>query len=611
MSPKPKIEIRTESDFREKVGLTEPVSLEWKEGQVIASTQDALDRLKKNMEGKAEAKKREIAEAFIRANEKKDAMSKLEDRLTDGLWKKLLTNPAVLATTGAVATWVGMMVHKLDKKVEDATGEKIGLMQSIRDWLKDAIEESDSKFMKWVFTLLYKIIGGKEDWDTEEERTNIWWEQSGSTEKPREHREGIVHYKGYEMIATHIFNRWHRKAFDGVWSAMWQAVRDATWKKNEVEAQKELNRAAQEIITSDFIKWKTFAELTKYQKNIESMDTIGQDPKRKAAAQMALDVLCGVENEKFMDKELQKALPDWRNKRMWESMVAIYRGWWWEKIDMIKEKLHWIDWSQPSDFLKRLPEMLLHKKDSGEYDGIVGNNIASLRSQGLSNTIIERTLMPGLEGSTKVSNYERYLQEHSMWEQGADNFMKSITAPDGFSKKIQWTLDQFDLGNYKSDFWRENLTVRQLLMLYILTKWETDIDAMNKGVRTELFLALAAMIAEKHPFSSATDQFLKFLQTPTNRHVQEIINLLWVWINRTAYEWILKSIGWWKDAIDAINEIREKSPTIFYGAIWVITISATLAYYARVPFLVTAGTLTILKVAAGAAWVTYLGSSGK
>ncbi len=154
MSLKPKIEITSESDFREKVWLTEPVTLEWAEWKVVQATQGALDSLKTSMEWQASTKKQKLAEEFIRANEKKDAIEKLTDKLGDNLLK----NPAVLATAGAAATAVGAVVVGLDKKAKEITGEDVGLMDTIRDWLKEAIKESESGFMKWLWTILYEAF---------------------------------------------------------------------------------------------------------------------------------------------------------------------------------------------------------------------------------------------------------------------------------------------------------------------------------------------------------------------------------------------------------------------------------------------------------------------
>lgn len=207
MSQKSKIEITSESDFREKVGLTEPVTLEWEEGKVVQATQDALDTLKKSMEGKEATKKRELAEEFIRANEKKDALEKLEDRLTWGLEKNLLKNPAVLAVAGTAATGVWVAVHALDKQVEKVTGEKMGFMDSIRDWLKEAATESDG-FMKKVWMFLYTVFGGKdkedESSDNKPEASDEWKEWV---------REGEVAYiastKWFaRMFIQPVFQKW-------------------------------------------------------------------------------------------------------------------------------------------------------------------------------------------------------------------------------------------------------------------------------------------------------------------------------------------------------------------------------------------------------------------
>lgn len=165
MFPKSKIEIRTESDFREKVGLTEPVSLEWEEGRVVQATQDALDTLKSTMKGKEDTEKRKLALAFINENEKKEAEKDLGDQM-----EKVITSWVTdkLKKTGVVAWVVGgatALVHKIDHEVESSTGMKIGFKATVRNWLKEAMEENT--FFLWgLWKILYHAFGGKSEGET-------------------------------------------------------------------------------------------------------------------------------------------------------------------------------------------------------------------------------------------------------------------------------------------------------------------------------------------------------------------------------------------------------------------------------------------------------------
>jgi hypothetical protein len=183
--PETTIRIDSESSFREKVWLSgSPIALEWKKDQVIDTTEWALSKLRDELGGKQSAdEKRQAAEAFIQAQEKaekKDAIDKLTDKLGDSLLK----NPAVLATAGAAATGVGAVVVGLDKKAKEITGEDLGFMDGIRDWLKDAIKNSESGFMKWLYSLLYKAF--KFFGDEEADKPNPAKPPKPAAEKPRE-----------------------------------------------------------------------------------------------------------------------------------------------------------------------------------------------------------------------------------------------------------------------------------------------------------------------------------------------------------------------------------------------------------------------------------------
>ena len=55
---------------------------------------------------------------------------------------------------------------------------------------------------------------------------------------------------------------------------------------------------------------------------------------------------------------------------MGKVMVAIYRGWEYEKIDNIREKIKDIDITKIADIATKLPQILISKKGGG-YEGIV------------------------------------------------------------------------------------------------------------------------------------------------------------------------------------------------------------------------------------------------
>lgn len=167
MSPKQTIEIKSASELLEKVG-EQSLSLKWQEGKVIQATQDALDKLRSDMAGKADAEKQKLAEAFLRSQEQSEATESLEGKLEQALEAWVSSKLKAVVPVAAVAGGATAVVHALDQKAEELTGQKLGIKETIRDWLKEA-SEKNTFFLGFLWKALYHAFGGKDNekmsWD--------------------------------------------------------------------------------------------------------------------------------------------------------------------------------------------------------------------------------------------------------------------------------------------------------------------------------------------------------------------------------------------------------------------------------------------------------------
>lgn len=162
-TPETPIRIESEGDFRKKVWLsTESIKLEWRD-QVLETTESALSQLKADLDKKTPDEKRKIAQEFLsrqESEEKKDAMTRLEERFTGKLEESVLKNPAIIAAATGVAAWVWATAHAIDTSIQSVAWEKLGIMDGIRDWFKNLANDSDG-IMKKVWMFFYKMLGGK------------------------------------------------------------------------------------------------------------------------------------------------------------------------------------------------------------------------------------------------------------------------------------------------------------------------------------------------------------------------------------------------------------------------------------------------------------------
>ncbi len=109
--------------------------------------------------------------------------------------------------------------------------------------------------------------------------------------------------------------------------------------------------------------------------------------------------------------------------------------------------------------------------------------------------------------------------------------------------------------------------MREMSMLYILTRGKTDIETMNKAERMEIYMAMLGMILERNPVSASSDLALKFINSPNSPYIADVFDFMGTQIDRAAYVGILSALNISSDAIAALDQMREKDPKVFYGVL--------------------------------------------
>ncbi len=134
---------------------------------------------------------------------------------------------------------------------------------------------------------------------------------------------------------------------------------------------------------------------------------------------------------------------------------------------------------------------------------------------------------------------------------------------------------------------------------------------MNQGTRSELYLAMSAMILEKHPGEEGAKRLIQFVEAPTNKYIAEFNEFAGTQLNHAAYEGMLLSVGVGKNIIDALNQIRIQEPSMFYSIMGGIMLSFVAAAYMRNTIVTFTLATALITVGAKAAGVKIIGDVGK
>ena len=564
-------------------------------------------------------------------------LTSLKSQVTDTAEDKKSAEVAAIAVKAmpavaiaAVATgWVESLLSSSDTKglVNEWTKEvKNGIKSAIAEFLgfdKKTMIEDMAKRVKWesigfmgtirvmIFALLNKIyfLGLTDDWSPEEMKLaglggkaewSKWDKQEIVKEAEKKWSEKLVKDKAYVAMTSHLINRNNRKVLNGFFDSVEKWVWEGTWGKDEQKTKDDMINQAKVTLTLDSIADAPFSQLkSDFSGNysIEKMAKKYQISGKKEMDGLALAMRSLIENESWIDGNL-KANPDWRDKPISVSLNSLYKGIGFTRIENLQTALTAIDWSQPNQFWEKIKTLLISSKD-GKFSGLIGDHMESMKSKWFSPEIASRIFTNDAEWNQTIEVYRKTLAGHRYTGDSTQSLMTEITKPNGFARSMNELFAQYDLGWYMGAYnnW-EWLSIKQVTSLYLITWWETNIEKMSPGMRSEVYMTLLTIVGKDSPWALSGDMLLQFFDAPTSPYVWEFVEFVWVQMNKATYTATLGAMWFATETIDLLWKMREKNPKTFYGVIAATIGAAILAIYLRKPIAIGLLTATILAVGA-------------
>lgn len=442
-----KINITSADEFRKKTGLTESTSPEWKEWQIVIATQDALDSLKASMKWKEDAGKRELAEAFIMANEKKEAeqdlAAQIGDEISGGIKDKLIKSGIVVGAIGAGTA----LAHTASAKIQESTGMKFDVFGKIQSWAREELKTAENGIWKWILGLI------------------VWKSESDASPEIPAISEGEKKESA----------RWAQKVFE-------KLTKDGTAKNSNLQVyftdQKILSRSLSELWKA-YTEWKSdisgFAEKLGFQKaqGNDIYDTVWLLLSRETGGYM-----------KSLSMKNSQNIPVWRLF----SSVAKYA----DMMDRIRAKWRDIDIRDMSfwdgSFLENMKEFAWDKKD-------MLNELKS-RFAGFTPQVLSRVHTGySTKSINEGVNFETSMGEFSEAEQ---KFLRETlpayakTLPDmirSFSFSSPWA-EKFIEKHIKD----KNIHYADLIDIFVLSGGNTSLESMNAFEKSQVLMRIFLMI---------------------------------------------------------------------------------------------------------------------
>lgn len=471
-------------------------------------------------------------------------------------------------------------------------------------WLKD-FDIFPAGMVEW----LEAWEKGERVWKDGKEK--VVWMVEKAEEKLQEAKEQTKETTknlAYSWIVSHLILRKESAVYRTWFQAVSKSAWDHTFGKSGKDAKDKSILQAKQVLESDNVKTKSFNELMGYRGHEKDLWIKGNETIQLAVT-LALTAL--EKNESWMKEKLTdtNVMSDWKDRPIQDSLTALYKWIGYEKIDALRSWMKNMNLSSPSDVASKFSGMMYHLKPDGTHDGILSENVESLKAQGLSTELLQRCFLDmDKEWENTIQEY-RYTIENRQYKEPTQTFVKEMIKEGGFWAKMVGVMQEFWLWDYSSEFKNgENFTMKQILELYILTKGETDIKNMNTWVRAILYTSLTSFIIKRHPGEEGVKKLLKFMAIPDNDYVKEFKDIFATAVDRATYEAVGASIGLWKVTLDTIWELWKEKPVECFSAIAVIVIVGVLTYRASKLIVVSNVLLWIIATITGISATALMGT---
>lgn len=256
------------------------------------------------------------------------------------------------------------------------------------------------------------------------------------------------------------------------------------------------------ILNLDEIKSKSFSDLKdeykKWEKWIWERLKISNKWSDK---QIYKSLKLFIDNEDFLDKTIWKWNKEWKSWKIGENLIDLWKMWSW-MINKIVEKVENTSFSiNPADAMKQLSSISMFEIWTENWK----INFWDLEErEWLFKDISWKTLITLISMSDKLkwTPDEKNRMLSSAQDDKEKQFIEQLFE---FRWKIitllSWLFWEGDIKKEYNKFFSENgLTMKQLLELYLITWWNTDINSLNWLEKSAIYLKLWKILWDNPSF---------------------------------------------------------------------------------------------------------------
>jgi len=493
------------------------------------------------------------------------------------------------ATMGTATAWVGAEVWSM---LKDATWEAMAEVKKpwfwkghMGDFMKEALEgmleaKKEGGIMGFLagFGLMFLKPFAKKLWLSEEQLKELGIDSATTTAPltptPESARTQVEQWPKDIVIkstARYFLRKTHERWYDGLWSAVWKWAKDA-WNSDETNAKKEIEKEANVILGWKGLANKTYKEIIAYKDDPDiatKLGLTGLDTKTKVPA-LRLAVNALAVNQDHIQELIWWKYTNWRELPLHAFLENFYAYTGMATVTKVADIVKDIDLTDPNKYKDAIRKLAISPNSDGSLSGYVGEKLGAYKSQWIDEEVVRRIVVPGTEWEQTVSSFRATLTNSKFGNDVAQQKMQEITTKDAFPKSVVWLMDTIWLNQFTGNLNNgEEITMEELLMVYVITGWEGKMDALSQSQQNELIPVLYAIAARKNPAEFAVNKAIDFINSPTNQYVKRMADFVGTAMSDAAYIATFQSVGLTLDSAQALLKLRddpnpEKSKYFWY-----------------------------------------------
>ncbi len=598
----------------------------WKKMNIIlARTTADLASFKADITGKAEDKKEaEVASAAEKAIPRAAVAATVGGSIL--MWS---------AHAGTLTEWLSSAVGEWAKDLaKEAEAIKKNPMKKIAEFLgftewsitsdfKQALSEKKEGWFRgffaelklWFYGLMAKFTGvdiakslTPEEAKLAGFKPKVEWSKPGeSREGAKDEAEKFLSAKSYDVTTKLLIYGVSRQKFDtALWAAL-VSIKDATWWLEDIKKKEEIMSQAIVILAMENMKKRSWSETVKlWEKWL--LEYVGwATPKNKAAVNLIFTMMG------HQSKRLEKVFSptDWKSLPLWSLMSTLYEREWHGKIEELVDWLKNIDVSKVRD----IPTNVFIGIKDAKFEWLLTPEFESLKSQWVSWTFLMKIIDLGPWKGSPIE-FWKFIKDETLSAQERA-FIDKVLDTQKFLNPLKASLkERFGLTDtLLASLTEDKIQMKDLLEIYLMIGWETDLSKLNKGRKALLYTKLQMMFIISNPNDLGV-YLKKLLDEGAEKYPDafEVGTMVDSVLNYGVYKATFKSIeGWekvlvWLLGLLWVNiESRAVLALGWIGALGgLIWLAIKLSPVWRVATIVS-----LLAWALGIAWFTAAQATGK